>query len=426
MLSTLLDRLGSLLPKHFIVASFMPVLIFAFVNACLLAWNARWFWTWARPQIDGFGKATFVTGSILVGLAVTAYVLSTINVFLREALEGKHVAALLPSSLFVGRQREVRDRILKGYEEARSNARAISNNRAAWQQALGEAARLGVRANPGVMKYDGQVGYAVTALEKVRGQYRTGAPIANADLADAVRLLAHELEVNDVRQPDPSGHEALADDHGDLVLMMDNAEDAWAAQEVRTFTEAGYRFPVGEVAPTAMGNIAESMKGYAYSRYQLNLDTFWSRMQPVLQTKKDFYAGLLDAKTQLDFLVACCWLSGVTTAVWTLLWLWEGHGVAPFLLVAISGPLATRFFYFLAVKNYLAFGDLMRTSVDLYRLELLRSLNLPVPRGIRDERALWRALERVASYGQKGDDLGYQLSDKPEAAPPVATGRTSP
>src|SRR5262249_21743504 len=155
---------------------------------------------------------------------------------------------------------------------------------------------------------DGKSGDAVEALKKVRNLYTRGAAIPSATLKNAVRLLAEELKKNDRRQA-----QKLEDDQRELLDRMDNAEDAWAAREVQSFNEKEFQFGRGEVAPTAMGNVAQSMQSYAYSRYRLNLETFWSRLQLVLQANKDFYANLLDAKTQLDFLVACCWLSALTT-----------------------------------------------------------------------------------------------------------------
>lgn len=83
MLSNLLDKLGALLSKYFVIGSFIPVLIFAFLNGALLYWNASWFRGWAESQLFD-AKAGFVMGTMLIGLAVMAYVLSSVSVFLRE------------------------------------------------------------------------------------------------------------------------------------------------------------------------------------------------------------------------------------------------------------------------------------------------------------------------------------------------------
>jgi len=265
------------------------------------------------------------------------------------------------------------------------------------------------------MTYDGKTGPAVEALNKVRNLYEQSKAILHVDLENTVELLAEALKTNDKRVKHGRGQSAkptLDADQDALLILIDRAEEIWAAREAQAFNETGFQFGTAEIAPTAMGNIAQSMQSYTYSRYYLNLETFWSRLQLVLQSNKDFYANLLDAKTQLDFLVACCWLSGLTTVLWIVLMLWGGFSIWPFLVVSVGGPLFSMSFYRLAVKNYLVFADLVRTGVDLYRFELLQSLHMVLPHSIRDERATWQALERLSSYGQVDYELSYQHSDK--------------
>ena len=267
------------------------------------------------------------------------------------------------------------------------------------------------------MTYDGKTGPAVQALNNVRNLYKQSKAIPHVALENTVKLLADALKTNDKRVKygsDQSAKLTLDDDQLELLILIDNAEDTSTAREVQAFNEKEFQFGMGEIAPTAMGNIAQSMQSYAYSRYRLNLETFWSRLQLVLQSNKDFYANLLDTKTQLDFLVACCWLSGLTTVLWIALLLWGGHSIWPFLVVSVAGPLLSRFFYLLAVKNYLVFADIVRTGVDLYRFGLLQSLHVVLPHSIRDERATWQALERLSSYSQEEYELSYQHADKPQ------------
>jgi hypothetical protein len=155
------------------------------------------------------------------------------------------------------------------------------------------------------------------------------------------------------------------------------------------------------------------MQGYGITRYNINLETFWPRLQPVLAAaNKDYYQGLLDSKTQLDFLIACCWLSAITAAVWVLLLAVTGGPWWLFLIVALAGPLAAGFCYELAVENYVAFTELVRASVDLYRFQLLQQLHIALPGGIRDERATWQALQRLSTYGRESVDLSYQNDPK--------------
>jgi hypothetical protein len=405
MLSALLDRLGALLSKYFIIGSFMPVLIFAFLNGVLLYFNSDRFRGFVKPDLSGL-QAGFAIATILIVLAVVAYGLSSISFFLREVLEGKHVINLLPSKLFQSVQRDRREEVSQSYESARGVAARIAKLRPEWRDKLKKTADEGANKHKGKMTYDGKAGKAAEELNKVRKLYNSGDKIKFNDLEAAVDALAMALAEND------GSKDPLAPDYDALLEMIDNADDAWTAEAVRWFDEKQASFGTGDVAPTTMGNIALSMGSYTYSRYGFSLGAFWSRLQPVLEANKDFYSSLLDAKTQLDFLVACCCLGGTTTVVWTLLLLCKGHLVLLFLVVAAGGPLLTRLFYWLAVKNYLVFADLVRTSVDLYRLGLLQSLHVAVPCGLREERRTWKSLERLATSLQEEYELSYEFPDK--------------
>ena len=110
----------------------------------------------------------------------------------------------------------------------------------------------------------------------------------------------------------------LQADRRDLLTLFNYAGDECLARELALANELQARFGLGAVAPTALGNVGANMQSYAWTRYGLNLATFWSRLQPVLQKHQDFYAVLQEAKVQLDFLVASVFLSAATTIVWVL------------------------------------------------------------------------------------------------------------
>ncbi len=79
-----------------------------------------------------------------------------------------------------------------------------------------------------------------------------------------------------------------------------------------------------------------------------------------------------------------------------------------FVVVAFAAPLGARFFYELAVENYLIFTDVVKSAVDLYRFKLLKSLHIPLPGGIRQERELWSALQDLATFGKEGLEISYE------------------
>jgi hypothetical protein len=405
MLATLLDRLGGLLPKYFIIGAFLPALIFGFLNGAILYGNAAWF----RARSAVLTSATpsvFATAAVLIGIAVVGYLLSCINSYLREVLEGKHLLAGGLLKRMEATQRAHHDRIQRRYQNARNEGARIADAKPRWVDFMSAEAVKGTQARANT--YTGTSEAAAQALEILRNLQHQAAAIGSASLADAVVKLGAELAVNNIRVLPPNGVNRLSEDRRELLRLIDYARDVWSALELQDFNNLA-RFGVGNIAPTALGNIAASMQGYGITRYGINLDTFWSRLQPTLASvNKDFYGSLQDSKTQLDFLIACCWLSAITTAAWLPILILTGGPWWLFLTVALAGPAAAWFCYGLAVESYVVFTELVRTSVDLYRFSLLQALHMPLPAGIRDERAAWTALQRLSTFGRESVDLTYQ------------------
>jgi hypothetical protein len=409
MLTVVLDRLTALASRYFVVGAFIPVLVFGFINGAILYAEFGWFRAWAAPQISATVRV-FDVVVVLVGLAVAGYAMWSLSGYLREILEGRR---LRPDSQLARRLRQQQATRLRelrtDYYQARDNAAQVADAHEGWMTALIQASVDGARDHPETNGYDGVSGPAAKALQDLRRRRADASPPPHADIDAAVTAFKAELARNDVNALHPASHRAtLADDRFELYKLLDYAEDEWAYHEVALANRLQVRYGAGVAAATAFGNVAESIQSYALSRYGLNLATFWSRLQPLLQKHTDFYPVLQDAKVQVDFLVTSTVLTALTTAIWLIVLPVWTDAVWLFAVVAVLGPLITRMLYLAAVENYVAFGEVVRTSVDLYRFELLDALHLSRPNGLRDERALWLALQRIAAYGQDWVDLSYR------------------
>ena len=168
-----------------------------------------------------------------------------------------------------------------------------------------------------------------------------------------------------------------------------------------------WRFGNHEVAPTAFGNVAVALQNYGLTRYGINLPTFWSRLQSILQGEKGLSDSVQDAKSQLDFHVSCCWLAIFTTVLWFPILVTWGSSPIRFFMTMIAGPVVARLSYLAAVENYIAFGEIVRSSVDLHRHRLFEALRLRRPTNLSDERRMWNALQRIVAFGQEAVDIGY-------------------
>ena len=411
MFSGFVESLKSFTPKAFILGAFFPLLAFVFLNGVLLRLVFPPFQGWADAQVSA-GGATFNALVALLSLGILAYVLWALNAFLRELLEGHSQTWWGETRLaefLKARQIDKHSRWRTEYEEARNARAALQVD--AWTTRLADAATKGQAAHPGQNTFDG-TGPAANALRDLRKTWTRGGRPSPADIEAAVVAFEAELQRHDIAAANPSIGKrklSLSDSREQMLLIFDYASDEWAGQEIaiarRLQARAG---DTAAVAPTVLGNVAAGMQSYAIGRYRMDLVTMWSRLQPLLQARKEFYAGLEDAKLRLDFLVACTWLCAATSVVWIVaLPLASGPWLA-FLAVALLGPIATRLCYWSAVQSYITFADLVRTAVDLYRFDLLKALHVDLPTRLGHERRIWQALSMTISYGSEWMDIGYR------------------
>jgi hypothetical protein len=413
MLTSVIDRLTTLGSKHFVIGGFVPVLVFAFFNGVLLYIEFDWFHDWADPQISGTSRA-FDVAAVGVGLAVAAYVLWSLNSFLIQVLEGRRLkTGSRLRSWLTAAQQERWESLNERLDTARETRSNIARDEPRWRAALSAAGVEGLfrtdsagNKTPNTAIYDG-TGDAANTLQQLRQRQRRAQDITHAELKAAVDAFAQVLRSHSKRAENASA--ALLDTHHDALLKsIEYARNRWLAREVALANQVQWRFGLDDVAPTAFGNVAAALQNYGLTRYGINLPTFWSRLQAVLQSDKEFFGTIQDAKSQLDFHVSCCWLAVLTTVVWSpVLAIW-GSSPARIVATMVGGPLVARLCYVAAVENYIVFGEVVRSSIDLHRLRLLDALHVRRPTGLRDERHIWSELQRVTAYGQESVDIGYR------------------
>jgi hypothetical protein len=192
----------------------------------------------------------------------------------------------------------------------------------------------------------------------------------------------------------------LDKDHGALLQLIKFAADKWEAQVGKYLNEIQFDYAGKDVAPTKIGNISRTASYYAESRYSMNLEIFWTRLQKVLQGDSNFYPVVQEAKMQLDFVIGLWWLTFSFTLIWVILLPIFGEAEYLFLFIALFGPALTWVWYRIALQNYRAFSDLLRAAIDLYRLDLLKTLHVALPANAEQERVLWKTLERRFGYGE--------------------------
>lgn len=392
MLSTLLSQLQGYFSKYFLLASFFPMLSFAVLNGLVGYLVFDGWHDWVDRNIFNAPtgtRATFVTTSLVVAVTLLAYVLSALGTFLRQVLEGRSWGAI--GSLFVPAQARRRNRLDREAERLLAEIADLAPAES-WQRSLAEARKAGKKAQGGISLSPAPVEAALTTLERRQLNFQL---VKAAELEHAVDMIAVSLRNRDA---DTDG--TLDRQHARVLQLIDYARQCAPALHVKLQNELNSSFGAQDVAPTKMGNVANSIQSYALRRYACNLEVIWSNLLRIVQKDEKAQAALQEAKTQLDFLVTYCWLTIVFAAVWTIVFGLVAQSRTAFLVSALAGPLLAYLWYRAAAEQYRSFADVAMTTLDTFRFDLLRDMRIHVPADVEDERVIWANVGKLATYGE--------------------------
>ncbi|HEY1756194.1 MAG TPA: hypothetical protein VGG72_12410 [Bryobacteraceae bacterium] len=397
MLSTLLSSLQNLISSSFVVGSFFPALAFWFANAAMLfVLNAR-FETYVRNNIgQTAGLSAVLMTAGLIGVAMFAYVLSALLPAIQSLLEGTWSEWLV--HLFIPAQMRLWERL----EEKTSQNQMLRGSfgigaggqtqTEVWKKTLLTARQAGNNMAVNHYRFRSPSAEQIAKLARRR---RAGRAVSRDDLNTAVTVLTFDLRANNADLPGPDNDYALEGTRALLRKLIDYAEEYAKTEDRRLITARAFSFGALPLAPTRMGNVAKTIQHYSVERYDLNFEHFWSRLQLPVQRDKDFGPTLQASKTQLDFLISCCALTFVWGGSWAAWLLVSGGPDWLFLATALLCPVLAYAWYRAAVVHYRTFADVLRSSIDLFRFDLLNALHFPRPDGVLAERELWQTLDAL-------------------------------
>lgn len=398
MFTTVLGNLTSLLPKNLVFGSFVPVVIFGFLNGALLYFSSAAFRDVAGPAFSA--APVLATTVLFVAAVVVAYVFSSLQNVMRLTLEGAYTPGWMAAE---PRAREAarKKRLTDARDVSREDARALADaNANAMHTQMRDAVDAQGPRKPG---YEADQQPLRAAIAEFAARVSRWAPVHADELQDAVTKMAGALGTYD-----PAG-QAIAADRKALADVIQFARQEAPDRARACFAQRETDFGNDLPSSTRLGNIAGSLASYTLDRYNFDIDTFWSRLQLVLQAKDaGSYGALIDAKTQLDFLVSCWWFTVATAFTWSLLFAFVGDAWLAAIVTAPIGAAVAAAIYRLAATAYASYADVVRACVDLNRFALLRAMHVPLPAGIREERALWPALTRITSFGSQIVEMNYQ------------------
>jgi hypothetical protein len=172
------------------------------------------------------------------------------------------------------------------------------------------------------------------------------------------------------------------------------------------------------VLPTRLGNALRAAESYPGDQGRWGLDAvfWWPRLYLIMP---DSARDQVDnARASLDQLVVLTMLSAAF-GVLSLALSCAGLNLAVGLCCAAGALLLSRFSYLAAVTAAGVFGELVRSSYDLFRGDLLGKLGWPMPPTLPAERQLWTALTQQL-YRRAASEQFDPLV-KASRQPPAAT-----
>jgi hypothetical protein len=220
-----------------------------------------------------------------------------------------------------------------------------------------------------------------------------------------------------------------------IILLEDLMdENPWLKGEVedlkakyyQSASEYSLQYPDdwNDILPTRFGNTLKAAENYPGERYGFDGVMLWPRLIEVVS--KEYRLTLDNTRNELSFLVnmsllsvtfsAFCilaifitmWTTEVVSADWSVIQTFFVT-VSKYLIAALLGLVSGRLFYNASIYSLGTYGLTVRSSFDLFRLELLKKLELIQPKNSKDEFNTWKNLNEFIVLGHHS--VSYEQLD---------------
>jgi hypothetical protein len=381
MIDTLLGKVAGLLEKDFLFASFLPALIFLPVLAATftIAVGFRGVWAWIDSW-TALEKGVILAVSAFF-VVIFAYVVSALRTSFAHFWSGNSNFPLylpwpflrLGESYQRWRFRRLRDRKFNfsKWDEVRKSfeSKAIYDKS---KPALPRLVRWYLTIRVGLLYKElgpEKVKERLDSLSKYWGKY------SGEDLGGVFRAV--KLKLKD----------------WDEIARVRYQTDV-AALDRRFGSQA-------TIKATKLGNIIASYNQYASTRYKIEAEIFWPRLQKVI--KPEFLTLVQEPRILLDFALTMASLSTLYSFLVLIIgpWLWFNYWL--WVPLAVIGFTISFFFYQVCVSAAMQLGELIRASFDLFRLDLMAALERPHPTSFKKEQEQWQEFSQLVVYGDASD-----------------------
>lgn len=181
-----------------------------------------------------------------------------------------------------------------------------------------------------------------------------------------------------------------------------------------------HNYPTSEsyIMPTRFGNRLRAAELYS-ERYGIDAVALWGKMSACMPN--GMMEKVNEANNQCQFLlngtilgvifsIMCLLAASIKGIEW---WLHTanntegGESAIFYVTLAIVSLLIARFFYEASLFNVEKLGEMIRTTYDLHRFNLLEAMHLKLPLSLAEEKKKWREISHFATgnFDYKEDDF---------------------
>ena len=382
---------------NFIVSSFVPALAFLAVSmivfdpvipAALL--------NKIQSTLDPFGEGGLFLISATIVLGFT---LHSLNTFIYKLFEGYHVLAHLPWLLKM--QKRKYQKLESRLKEVEENIKELETEEYRTQNQYEQLTQI-----------ESEVKAKIEAVFPVDHKQKYG---RLATLLMCVRDRIDNLESR----------------------IVENESHLKQMEEERYYimSQLDLRFPFSEKAilPTGFGNILRAAEAYASDRYGIDSVRLWPQLVHVIPDS--YYEKVEQSNNGLAFLINCSVLS-------LLLGLMSIFAAGyQYYLMRMAQQKKTQLLHFVFVESkprvylertylygvvfvfalglffffyrgsfplVMQYGNMIRSSYDLFRMQLLTALSLELPEDSNEERDTWSKVSEFIAVGDRQGPLLFE------------------
>ena len=411
MFSAIFDTFRGFFSRAFWFGNFLPVAVVASVHAVLAAteFPDR---VNLRHWIDaGISEKAGPFTVVFAAAVILAYMLGPMIPLFRGLLDGTLLPGWLHTWLRNARGNDWRN-ARREYDAAMKRFSDLKDFDRVQTSALHDARAEGGKLN--AITDAPAIDAASASVTKLNEMISRGDMLTLSDLKGAVDALSAALGANSTTLPTTaSDDERIKADkveraNAELFSILTQSKDE-ASHDFVAAANRNAMLDRHDWQATRVGDARVKSERYCFDAYRVDFNYLWPRLQLAMNSgDKTSLERLTDAESQIDFAAFTLILFWTIPAVWLPLLLVSGSH-PPWIFAAvgfITLPVAS-FLYELVVRSYVAFGAIVETVIDRYRLDLLTILHQPLPLTLSTERDLW---DQMSKAGEPGNavDLTYK------------------